>query len=39
MKVFFDEKFLQTYTGDPAASPGRLDHAFSLGDALVAFLQ
>ncbi|HHU75652.1 MAG TPA: histone deacetylase family protein [Firmicutes bacterium] len=30
MKVFFDEKFLQTYTGDPAASPGRLDYAFSL---------
>ena len=29
MKVFFDEKFLQTYTSDPAASPGRLDYAFS----------
>lgn len=29
MKVFFDENFLQTYTSDPAASPGRLDYAFS----------
>jgi len=30
MKVFFDEKFLQTYAGDPAAVPGRLEYAFSL---------
>lgn len=29
MKVFFDEKFLQTYTSDPAARPGRLDYALS----------
>ncbi|MCC7570587.1 hypothetical protein KO465_04525 [Candidatus Micrarchaeota archaeon] len=28
MKVFFDKRFLQTYTGDPAATSGRLDHAY-----------
>lgn len=27
MKIVFHEQFLETYTADPAASPGRLDHA------------
>lgn len=30
MKVFFHDDFLQSYTWDPAASSGRLDHAESL---------
>ena len=30
MKIVFHESFLETYTGDPAASPGRLDHALAL---------
>ncbi len=30
MKVVFHPQFLQTYTGDPAASKGRLDYALSL---------
>lgn len=30
MKVVFHENFRQTYTRDPAASPGRLDHALEL---------
>lgn len=30
MKVVFHESFLETYVGDPAASPGRLDHALKL---------
>lgn len=29
MKVVFHESFLETYTGDPAASHGRLDHALA----------
>lgn len=30
VKVVFHQNFLQSYTTDPAASPGRLDYAFSL---------
>jgi len=30
MKIFYDEAFLQRYSGDPAAQTGRLDHALSL---------
>jgi acetoin utilization deacetylase AcuC-like enzyme len=30
MKVVFHESFLETYTGDPAASRGRLNHALAL---------
>ena len=30
VKVFYDQNFLQQYSGDPASSPGRLDHAVSL---------
>ena len=30
MKIFFNERILQTYTSDPAATPGRLDHAYSM---------
>ena len=30
MKVYFDERFFETYCGDPAAVPGRLEEAFYL---------
>lgn len=30
MKIVFHDSFRETYTSDPAASPGRLDHAIEL---------
>ncbi len=39
MKVIFHEQFLQSYTHDPAASPGRLDQSYREVGGKYAFLE